>query len=298
VAIGWSLRSFAALPTSLLLMVVMHACYGAGVVAGLLSAGPEPPTRNSPVHTWNMLLILVKRQLRLLRKRSVLGLLWPLLAPWVMLILYSFVFHSVLNVPIPRYGVFLFAGLLPWSFLSTALGTAITSLSSEADLIRRRRFPYALLPLAVVIAASVYFLIALLGFIGYLGVRGQLHWATLPAILLPILSLYFFVGAASCVLATIDIYNRDLRQMLANILTVWFFLVPIVYQQRALTHRLLFLRSVDPANLIVGEFRDILYNGQILQPLHGVIVLFATTALLAFATSLVKRVSSSLPKDV
>ena len=242
--------------------------------------------------------VLVRRQLLMLRKRSVLGLLWPLVTPWVMLILYTFVFHTVLNVPIPHYGVFLFAGLLPWTFLSQTLGIAVASLSSDADLIRRARFPYALLPIATEVAVSVYFLVTLAAFVIYLAAVGTLHWAVLPAILLPVASLYLFVGAVACVLAFIDVYNRDLRQVLSNILTVWFFLVPIVYQQNMLSDRLLFLRSVDPINLIVGEFRDVLYLGHVSRPLHDVIVLFATAGLLVFATSLIKRAGTALPKDV
>jgi ABC-type polysaccharide/polyol phosphate export permease/GT2 family glycosyltransferase len=288
-------------PTTLLsacgITAVLHAGYGTGVLIGLLEPATGP-ARQLPTRNWHMLRILVQRQLLLLRKRSVLGLLWPVVTPLVMLALYSFVFHSVLNVPIPRYRVFLFAGLLPWSFVSQTLGTAITSLSYDAELIRRARFSYSLLPLASEIAASTYFLATLAVFVGYLGAVGDLNWSVLPAIVLPVFSLYFLVGAIACVLALIDVYNRDLRQVLSNILTVWFFLTPIVYQQQALHHGLLFTRSVDPLNLIIGEFRDVLYYGRLQRPLHDVIVLFATGGLLLLATSLIKRADASLPKDV
>jgi ABC-2 type transport system permease protein len=279
------------------LVVVLHVCYGSGVVLGLVE-GTSSARRAPPIHQWHLLRVLVRRQLLLLRNRSLLGLLWPLLTPWVMLALYSFVFHSVLDIPITRYHVFLFAGVLPWSFLAGTLGGAVTAMSAEADLIRRSRFSYAMLPLATEIAQSVYFLTTLVGFVIYLAARGQLVWATLPAILLPIASLYFFVGAVACVLAVIDVYNRDLRQMLNNILTVWFFLVPIVYRQDMLSKRLLFTRSIDPVNLIVGEFRDVLYYGHLSRPLHDVIALFATAGLLVLGMALVRRLSATLPKDV
>lgn len=292
-----TLRRPSALLAAFGITAVLHACYGWGLAAGVLEGTAEAPRRSRRQHA-RMLRILVLRQLRLLRKRSKLGLIWPLLTPWVMLLLYVFVFHTVFNTPIPRYGVFLFAGLLPWSFLSQTVGAAVTSLSLEADVIRRARFPYWLLPLAVEVALSTYFLITLIGFVGYLGVRGEINWAVFPAILLPVASIYLFVGALTCVLAFIDVYNRDLRQVLNNLLTVWFFLVPIVYQQRMLSHRLLFTRSIDPLNLIVGEFRDVLYDGHLARPLHDVIVLGASAILLFLATSLLKRASSSLPKDI
>jgi ABC-type polysaccharide/polyol phosphate export permease/GT2 family glycosyltransferase len=295
--VATTLRRPPAWPAAIGLTAVLHACYGLGLAIGLLEPATGP-ARATPMGHSRMLRILVRRQLLMLRKRSALGLLWPLLTPWVMLALYSFVFHSVLNIPIPRYRVYLFAGLLPWAFFSQTAGTAVTSLSFEADLIRRSRFPYSLLPLATEIAASTYFLATLTAFVGYLGVSGHLNWAVLPAILIPVASLYCFVGAIACVLALVDVYNRDLRQMLNNILTVWFFLVPIVYRQKALSHGLLFLRSVDPLNLIIGQFRDVLYYGHLSRPLHDAIVLAATVVLLFLATGMIKRFSPSLPKDV
>lgn len=295
--IAITLRRPSALPAAAGITMLLHGCYGAGVMVGL-SEPATGPARGSPMHHARMLRVLVYRQLKLLRKRSLLGLLWPLLTPLVMLALYIFVFHTVLDVAIPRYGVFLFAGLMPWSFLSQTLGTAVTSLSFEAELIRRARFPYWLIPLATEVALSTYFLLTLAGFVGYLAVIGVLRWAVLPLVLFPVVSLYFFVGAVACVLALIDVYNRDLRQVLGNILTVWFFLVPIVYQQNTLSRGLLFMRSVDPLNLIIGEFRSVLYYGKAAQPLHQIIVLFATAGLLMLATAMIGRISSSLPKDV
>lgn len=297
VVVARTLRRPTAAFSAIGVTVTLHVYYGTGVVAGLLEPALGPARTSSMAQT-RLLRVLVLRQLRLLRKRSVLGLLWPMLTPWVMLALYAFVFHSVLNVPIPRYGVFLFAGLLPWSFLSQTLGTTMQSLSQEADLIRRARFSYWLLPVATEIALSTYFIATLALFVGYLGVEGELNWKLLPAILLPVISLYMFIGAVACVLSLIDVYNRDLRQVFNNILTVWFFLVPIVYQQQMLSHRLLFLRSIDPLNLIVGEFRNILYDGDLPHPLHSVVVLLVSGGLLLLATSLINRVSAALPKDV
>jgi ABC-type polysaccharide/polyol phosphate export permease/GT2 family glycosyltransferase len=295
--IAGTLRRPRAFLSAATMMGVLHLSYGTGVFVGAF----EPRTGaagSSPTASFWLLKVLVHRQLLLRRKRSVLGIMWPLLTPLFMLAIYIFVFHSVLHVPIAHYGEYLFAGLLPWTFLSQTLGVAVTSISSEAELVRRSRFSFAMLPIATEIAASIYFLATVAGFVVFLGVRGDLIWVTLPTIVLPLLALYLFVGGLACLIALVDVYNRDLRQVLNNVLTVWFFLVPIVYRQNMISPRLHFMRSIDPANLIVGEFRDVLYFGHLSRPLHSVELLVFTLTFFLMAQRIVRHYSPLLPKDV
>jgi ABC-type polysaccharide/polyol phosphate export permease len=120
----------------------------------------------------------------------------------------------------------------------------------------------------------------------------------LPVLLAPVLCLYLFVGALAVLLALIDVYNRDLRSVLANLLTIWFFLVPIVYHQQALGHGLHFLQSVDPANLIVGQFRDVLYYGHISHLGHMFVLLALCLATWLACLEIFRRQDPRLPKEV
>jgi ABC-type polysaccharide/polyol phosphate export permease len=117
-------------------------------------------------------------------------------------------------------------------------------------------------------------------------------------LLIPVACLYLFVGALGVLLALIDVYNRDLRHVLANLLTVWFFLVPIVYTQQDLGGGLQFLDSVDPANLIVGQFRDVLYYGSISHPGHMVEMLAICLATWLICLEVFRRHDPRLPKEV
>lgn len=246
----------------------------------------------------SLLAVLVGRQLRLQTKRSKIGIAWPIVAPLFLLALYSLVFKGVFHVPIKRYPEYLFAGLLPWTFLVQSLASAISSISDEPDLIRRARFAYEALPLATVTAMSVYFLVTLGGFLVYLGVTGHLVFHLLPALVAPLASLYLLVGAISLVLSLIDVYNRDLRRVLANLLTIWFFLEPIVYRQEMLGGGLLFLRSVDPVNMIVGEFRDLLVYGHLPPPAHVAELLAISGAVYLICVQVFRRFAPNLPKVV
>lgn len=246
----------------------------------------------------DLFVTLVERQLRLRAKRSVMGVVWPVLAPLFLLALYSFVFASVFEVPIDDYPVYLFAGLLPWTMLAQTLGVAVQSLSLEPELIRRSPFRYELLPISVTVTMALYFFFTLVVFVAWLAVFADLRWALLPVLAVPVVALLLLVAAASMVVALVDVYNRDLRLVLGNLLTVWFFLVPVVYRPDMAPGALQALRSVDPMNMIVGQFRDILLFGKVSRPGHLVLMLVACGAVYAVAVGLYRAVGHRLPRDV
>jgi lipopolysaccharide transport system permease protein len=298
--VGWTLRRALAAPLAAGLTATVHLWYGSGVLRGI---GVSALTRawsllTIPVTQRALLRTLIVRQFRIRSKRSLIGIVWPLSAPLFLLGLYFFVFHSIFDVAISHYGVFLFAGLLPWTFLTQTLGASVSAISLEPELVRRAKFPYELLPVAVVSVMSLYFLVSLAGFVVYLAIVGQLSFAVLPFIVAPVICLYLFVGALAVLLALIDVYNRDLRLVLANLLTIWFFLVPIVYHQEALGNGLQFLQSVDPANLIVGQFRDVLYYGHISHLGHMFEMLLLCLATWLVCLELFRRQDPRLPKEV
>ncbi|HVA44013.1 MAG TPA: hypothetical protein VNF50_11065 [Acidimicrobiales bacterium] len=243
-----------------------------------------------------MALIMVERRLRLWAKRSWVGMVWPIATPLVLLALYLFVFKSVLRVQFHDYPAFLFSGLIPWTFLVNAVTNSVQSISSDADLVRRSRFAYELLPLACVAAAALFSLAVLAGFIVYQAATGHLVYSVVGELVPALVSLYLFVGGLSMLVALFDLYNRDLRWVLGSLLTVWFFLLPIVYPQDRLGHRLSFLRSVDPMSLIIGEFRYALVSGRVFEPIHVLDVFLISVAFFLACLVVFRRVSPQLPR--
>lgn len=247
-----------------------------------------------------LLVTLVERQVRLRLKRSFMGVLWPLVAPLFLFVLYRFVFGSIFRAPVEDYGIYLFAGLLPWTFLLQTVHDALQSISFELDLVRRAPFPHHLLPLSRVAVMTVPFLTLLLAFIAYLALfadRG-LELATLPVLALPLASLLLLVAAASTLLALVDVFNRDLRYLLHNLFTVWFFLVPIVYHQRMVSERVRDLTAIDPMRWIIDQFRDVLYHGEAGDPLAAVLTLGACATLFVGVLVAFSRLSVDLAKEV
>jgi lipopolysaccharide transport system permease protein len=249
------------------------------------------------IPTRDLFLTLIERKLRLLSKRSWLGTAYPAIAPLFLFVLYIFVFHRVLKVHATDYPIYLFSGLLPWTFLAQTLPDTITSVSFEAELIRRSAFRYELLPLASVTAMSLYFLITLTGFVIVLACIGQLNPVVVPVLIVPVACLYLLIATIGMYLALIDIYNRDLRRFLSNLLTIWFFLIPIVYVQSQ-AKVLVPLRYIDPANILVSEFRNILAYRQ-LPPWHTMIEGLAICLFIfAVALSTYRRFDDRLPREV
>ena len=243
---------------------------------------------------------LVERQLRLRAKRTVFGVVWPFLAPLFLFVLYRYVFGSVFEVRLDDYGIYLFCGLLPWTFLVQAIHDSLQSISLEPDLVRRAPMPHQMLPLARVVSMAIPFLGLLVAFVVVVAVVGDtFDPMLLPLLVVPVASTLLLVAALSVLLALVDVFNRDLRYVLHNLLTVWFFLVPIVYHPRMTSDLVRTASAVDPMRHVIAGYRDVLYDRFGHRPLAprphaGWVVPRAFLAALA----IFRRSAADLAKDV
>jgi lipopolysaccharide transport system permease protein len=256
------------------------------------------PARSAGVSRGDLFWTLVERQLRLRSKRSVMGVLWPFVAPLFLLALYSYIFGRVFEVPVDNYPAYLFAGLLPWTFLVQSVHDSLQSISFEPDLVRRAPFPYEYLPLSRVVVMAVPFVVLLVGFTGYLAVERSVRVELLALLIVPLAAAVLIVASLSMLLALLDVFNRDLRFVLHNLLTVWFFLIPIVYRPEMADGVVAALRAVDPMHLVVEQFRDLLYWGEVRHPGRLAALPVVAVALFAFSSAVFRRLSNELPKQV
>jgi len=173
---------------------------------------------------------LVVRELKARYRGSVLGFFWSFINPLLQLLIYSFVFGYVLpgRFEVEPYPLFLFCGILPWTWLSSSLSESANVLIAGGNLIKKILFPAEVLPLVVVFSNLVHFLLGLpilLIFIVYYGkVSGSLVY--LPAVML--LQLVFTLGLA-LFLSALAVHFRDVQSLLANLIMIWFFTSPVIY---------------------------------------------------------------------
>ena len=212
---------------------------------------------------------LTARDLKARYRGSVLGYFWSLANPLLLLAVYTLVFTQFFptNVVQP-YPLFLFSGILPWTFFAAAVLESTSSISANAGLIKKVMFPAEALPLVVVLSHLVHFALAipiLLAAILAFAAMGKftLTWTILLAPVLMLLQTMFVAGIAMTV-SSASVLFRDLRDIVSNLMQLGFFITPVIYlidniQSRALRAML----RVNPMTPFVVAYQDVFFFGRL-----------------------------------
>ena len=222
---------------------------------------------------FDLLRTLVRRDLEARYKGSILGNLWPLLNQLSQLLIYTYVFAIVLQVKLSlkgvpanniTFGLWLFAGLLPWIAFIGGLTQATTSVVAQTNLVKKVVFPLALLPLVPILATfieSCFGLVALIVLIGLSTHNVHPTLALLPLVWLPQLILTAGLGY---LLAGLTVFVRDIPQTLAVVLNLWFYLTPIVYPASAIPEKWrIYVFWLNPIAAISEVYRDLILVGRV-----------------------------------
>lgn len=204
---------------------------------------------------------LVDRDIKLLYKRSALGIAWTLINPLLQLIVFAFVFQTVLPVNVPNYASFTFTGLLVWNWFQTSLFQATGVIIASRALIRQPGFPIAILPVVTTTTGLIHFLLALPVLLAFLSVAGiELK----PVVLyLPILQAIQFVLTVSLayLLAALNVTFRDTQHTLGVVLQLFFYVTPVFYDIKNVPPKYQLLYNLNPMVHIVTAYRSILIQG-------------------------------------
>jgi ABC-2 type transport system permease protein len=177
-----------------------------------------------------LLVNLVRKELKVKYKASVLGFLWSLLRPLFLLMVYWVVFAKFLGAGIPNFAFYLFSGLVAWDLFATTLGAATSSVVGNAGLVKKIYFPREILPLATIGAGLVHFVLQLVVLFSVLGVfRYNFFGPNLLLLPAAVVALVLFLAAVSLFLAAVNVYVRDVEHLLEVFLLLWFWLTPVVY---------------------------------------------------------------------
>jgi ABC-2 type transport system permease protein/lipopolysaccharide transport system permease protein len=253
-----------------------------------------------------LLAVMTVRELKARYRGSVLGFLWSLANPLLLLGVYTFVFGLVFHPRVEGqspYPVFLVTGLFPWVWVSSSLNEATASLTANAALIRRSVFPVELLPLVAVLSNLVNFLLSVPILIGALLVARSLgHPVGGPGIvLLPVVILVHlpFLAGTALALAALAVHFKDVRDLVTNLLTLAFFLTPILYPVDAVPNR--WLRALvewNPATPFVLAYQDVLFHGRAPAPIVWSAMAVAALVAWSIGAWLFGRLSDTLIEAV
>src|SRR3954468_3756026 len=177
---------------------------------------------------------LVARELKARYRGSVLGFFWSFFNPLLLLLVYTFVFTVILpgdwDEKLGPRALFLFCGLLPWTWFSSSLIESSNILIVGGNLIKKVLFPAEVLPIVSVLANMVHFVLGLLILAAFMiGFRHYPNPAALPWFPVVVMIQLVFTLGLALGLSALTVHFRDIRDLLANVLTLWFFATPILY---------------------------------------------------------------------
>lgn len=206
---------------------------------------------------------LVLRDLKARYRGSVLGFLWTLLHPLLLMAIYSLVFSVYMRVDIPRYPIFVFAGLLPWMWFSSAILAGTSSIVDGGSLVKRMPFPPQVLPAAAVTATLVNFLLALPVLFAFMIATGL--GVTRAVLVLPLIIAlqYVLTLGLTILLSMVMVRFRDIHHVVASLLTLWFFLTPVLYPVAFVPESFRAFLWLNPLAPLTVAFQDAIYRGQL-----------------------------------
>ncbi|MEM0982261.1 MAG: ABC transporter permease [Cyanobacteria bacterium P01_H01_bin.58] len=256
------------------------------------------PSLRSPRYLWDLLHSLVDRDMKLMYKRSALGVAWTLISPLLQLLVFIFVFQVIIKIDLPQYSSYVFTGLLVWTWFQNALFQATGVIISSRPLIRQPGFPSAILPIVVVTTGLVHFVLALPVLMIFLLLDGA-HFTPL-VLVLPLLQLIQFALTVTLAyfLAALNVTFRDTQHTLGVLLQFLFYLTPIFYDLQNIPDRYWSVYGLNPMVHIVTCYRQILIWGVAPDWLALVIISGCTLLLLPMGYLLFKRQSLRFVEEI
>jgi lipopolysaccharide transport system permease protein len=217
-----------------------------------------------------LLLTMLRRELRIKYKGSALGIVWSYLYPLAMMGVYTLVFSVLLRaVSIPHYALYVLIGLAVWSFFQAAVQLGTASIVGNASLIRNVWFPREVIPLAIVLAQALSMLVMFAVLVPVTLVIVP-HAASTFVLAIPfLLGLLLLATGLSWMLATANVFFRDVEHLMGVLFLPWFFLTPVLYSldnvPGAASHETIIhvLRYVNPVTPYLEGIRGALLEGKV-----------------------------------
>lgn len=216
-----------------------------------------------------LLYFLVWRDLKVRYKQTILGAVWAILQPFLLMIVFSLFFGKFIKVPrenIP-YPLFSYAAILPWMLFAEGIGRSTNSLIQDANLLTKVYFPRLIMPLSGIISPLVDFAFSFLVFVGlmfYYGFSPTVKVILLPVFIILALLIALAVGLW---LSAVNVQYRDVRYTIPFLMQFWFFASPVVYSSASLPKSWQLLYGLNPMVSVIEGFRWVLLGTEPPGPL-------------------------------
>jgi ABC-2 type transport system permease protein len=214
-----------------------------------------------------LLVYLVRTEIKVKYKNSVLGLVWSMIAPAMTLAVYTVVFGVFLKNGIPNFVIFLFSGLLLWNFFQTGVIAATGVVVNNAGLVKKVSFPREILALAAIGSAGVFLFFQICVMAIFMAAVGNAPaWGLMWLLLVAFIPCVVLASALALLLASVNVYLRDTQHLIEVLVgAAWFWACPIVYSYqntvapKLAEHNITWLYFLNPMTPVVMTFQRVLY---------------------------------------
>lgn len=232
--------------------------------------------------------------------RSKLGGLWMILHPLAQVAIYALILSNVLSAKLPgieskyAYAIYLMAGLLAWNLFSEVLGRCLNLFLEQADLLKKVHFPRITLPVIVsgfCLTNNILLLVSMIGIFLLLGHKFSLVMVWVVPLIGFTLAVSLGLGI---MLGVLNVFVRDVGQVVPIVLQIWFWLTPIVYPVSIIPEPLLEVLEYNPMYHIVEAFHGALvYGASPSMELIGALA-FSAAVLLLISLALFRRANEEI----
>ena len=206
---------------------------------------------------------LVSRDIKVRYRRSVLGLLWTMLNPILMMAVMTIVFSNLFRMEIENYPVYLFTGNILFAFMTESTTNAMRSIEEGGSLIKKVYIPKYIFPISKVFAGAVNFFFSIIAlFLVMLVLRVPFHWTML---LIPVDMVYLMIFSIGLgmLLASTQVFFRDIAHFYGVFTLAWTYLTPVFYPKSLLEGRADILLTINPMAHYIEYMRDIVLYARI-----------------------------------
>jgi lipopolysaccharide transport system permease protein len=235
-----------------------------------------PVTRPNWEYLRDLLLVLTAKEIKLRYKSSWLGYVWSVANPLAFATIYFVTFSVFMRVDIPRYPLFLIAGLFPWQWIANSTAAAPGLFLGNTSLLKKIRFPRNLLVASSVLNDGFHFLCSIPVLVLFLFLyRSAPSWSWLIGIPVLAAEQLLLVYGLALTIASLNLFFRDLERLTTLVVSFLFFLTPIVYSESMVPERFQVLIYLNPATPLILSWRGLFLAGHLDWPTIGIGYFFA-----------------------
>lgn len=241
---------------------------------------------------------LTSKDLKLKYKNSILGFLWSLLNPIMMLIVYTFAFKYIMGLRTENFPLFVLSGYLPWTFFQASIMGSTISIVANGNLVKKVYFPREIITISPILANFINFMITLsILFIGIIFARIPLGLPVLFLIIITPLLLIFTIGLG-LIVASINVIYRDIQHFTEIIFMAWFYITPVVYSADMIPEGLSAIIYINPVTVYIESIRCVVLYNQFPNLLYISLMLFNAILFLIIGEIIFSKIEYRFAEEI